>query len=336
MKLAAAAVAGALPAVLIGAGWWLYTPDKPRTALEAKYAPAPSRFMQAAGVRLHLRDTGPRNAPAVVLLHGFGASLHTWEAWAEPLSADRRVIRLDLPGFGLTGPDPTGNYTDARTAEVLAALMDALGVPRASLVGSSMGGRIAWFFAATEPERVDKLVLMAPDGFAGPGREYGKTPAVPLVAKLLPYVLPIRLLRAALARTYGDPAAVLTEDVFARYRDMLLAPGVCRAMVARMGQGVLAEPEPLLRRIRAPTLLVWGEKDALVPFRTAADYAKALPDSATVSFPGLGHVPHEEAPALPPAPGSFRIRPRAFGSQPRAHGPQAFRASVLNAPRCCC
>jgi pimeloyl-ACP methyl ester carboxylesterase len=263
----------------------------------------------------------------VVLLHGFGASLHTWEPWAQLLSADRRVIRFDLPGFGLTGPDPTGDYTDARSVEVLAALMDELGLPRASVVGSSMGGRIAWSFAAAEPERVDKLVLMAPDGFAGHGREYGAAPKVPAMLRLLPYVLPAPLLRASLAPAYGDPA-VLTEEVFARYRDMLLAPGVRQAIVARTGQNVLAEPEPLLRRIRAPTLLVWGEKDAMIPFRNAADYTGALPDrsaargrapswrgnaasshrptvtpqtyfrsSSVVSFPELGHVPHEEAPA---------------------------------------
>ena len=296
MKLAAIIVVGILLAVLIGAGAGLYALDKQRAALEARYANAPSQFLRVAGVRLHLRDTGPRGAPAVVLLHGFGASLHTWEPWAQLLSADRRVIRFDLPGFGLTGPDPTGDYTDARSVEVLAALMDELGLPRASVVGSSMGGRIAWSFAAAEPERVDKLVLMAPDGFAGPGREYGKTPKVPFVARLIPYVLPERLLRPMLARAYGDPA-VLTEEVYARYRDMLLAPGVRRAIVARVGQSVLADPEPILRRIRAPTLLVWGEKDALVPVRNAADYAKVLPESDLVSFPDLGHVPQEEAPA---------------------------------------
>ncbi len=326
MKLAAIVAAGLLLAVLVGAGAWLYAPDKPRAALEAEYAPPPSRFVQAAGVRLHVRDTGPRNAPAVLLLHGFGASLHAWEAWAELLSADRRVIRLDLPGFGLTGPDPTGNYTDARTVEVLAALMDELGVRRASVVGSSMGGRVAWFFAASEPGRVDKLVLMAPDGFAGPGREYGKAPEVPFVARLLPYVLPERLLRPMLARAYGDPA-VLTEDVFARYRDMLLAPGVRRAIVARMGQSVLEEPGPLLRRIRAPALLVWGEKDALVPFSNAADYARALPESAIVSFPELGHVPHEEAPARSLEP------VKAFlARQEKEPAPSASAAERLSGP----
>lgn len=297
MKLAAIVVAGLLLATLLGAGAWFYAPDKPRAELEARYAPQPpSRFVQAAGARLHVRDTGPRDAPAVLLLHGFGASLHTWEDWARLLEPDFRVVRLDLPGFGLTGPDPTGDYTDDRTVEVLSALLDGLGIRRASVVGSSMGGRIAWFYAAAESRRVDKLVLMAPDGFASPGREYGKAPKVPFFAKLLPYILPERLLRRMLARAYGDPA-VLTEEVFERYRDMLLAPGVRRAILARVGQSVLPEPEPLLRRIRAPTLLVWGEKDVLVPFRNAADYAAILPDSATVSFPELGHVPQEEAPA---------------------------------------
>ena len=296
MRQAATVAAAVVLLALVGGCAWLYEPDRARVALEAEYAAPPSRFVEAAGARLHVRDTGPRDAPAVLLLHGFGASLHTWEDWARLLEADFRVVRLDLPGFGLTGPDPTGDYTDARTARVLSALMDGLGIRRASVVGSSMGGRMAWFFAATEPGRVDKLVLMAPDGFAGPGREYGKAPRVPLLARLLPYVLPERLLRPMLARAYGDPA-VLTEDAYARYRAMLLAPGVRRAILARVGQGALAEPEPLLRRIRAPTLLLWGEKDALVPFRNAADYAAVLPDSATVSFPDLGHVPHEEAPA---------------------------------------
>lgn len=296
MKTAAAVAAIVLLAVLLTACAALYAPDKPRAELETRYAAPPSRFVHAAGVRLHVRDTGPRDAPAVLLLHGFGASLHTWEAWAEALSADFRVVRLDLPGFGLTGPDPTGDYTDPRTVRVLAALMDELGIRRASVVGSSMGGRIAWFFAATEPERVDKLVLMAPDGFASMGREYGVAPRVPFLARLLPFVLPTRLLRATAAGAYADPAA-LTDDVLARYRDMLLAPGVRRAVLARVGQGVLVDPGPLLRRVRAPTLLVWGEKDRMVPFSNAADYTALLPDSAVASFPDLGHVPQEEAPA---------------------------------------
>ena len=106
-------------AILIGAALWLYTPDKPRAELERIYAGPPSEFLDVLGMRMHVRDTGPQQAQAVILLHGFGSSLHTWDAWAAPLSASYRVIRFDLPGFGLTGPDPSGNYSDARSLQVL-------------------------------------------------------------------------------------------------------------------------------------------------------------------------------------------------------------------------
>jgi pimeloyl-ACP methyl ester carboxylesterase len=284
----------ALIALLLGGGW-LYTPDKPRAELEAQYA-RPADFLPVAGLRLHVRDTGPRTAPPVIFLHGFASSLHTWEDWARTLESEFRVIRFDLPGFGLTGPDPTGDYTDARSMAVITALMDHLALPRASIVGSSMGGRIAWTFAATHPARVDRLVLMAPDGFASPGRGYGTTPSVPFIARVLPYTLPDMLLRPSLAPAYGNPA-VLTDAVLARYRDMLLAPGIRQAILDRMAQGALVDPVPLLRRIEAPTLLFWGQADAMVPVANAADYTAALRDSRVVTFPGIGHVPMEEAPA---------------------------------------
>ena len=281
---------------LIGGGAWLYTPDKSRTTLEAEYAGPPSEFLQVDGIRLHVRDTGPRNAPVVILLHGLGSSLHTWEPWAAALSVRFRVIRYDLPGFGLTGADPTGDYSDTRSVAVLAALMDALSVPRASLIGNSMGGKLAWEFAAEHPDRVAKLVLISPDGYASPGFEYGKKPEVPMVARLLPYTLPTFMLRMNLAPAYAD-ASRLTEATVNRYRDLMLAPGVRRALLDRTAQVMLEPPEPRLRRIHAPTLLVWGEKDGLIPFTNAQDYLKVMPDARLVSFPDLGHVPQEEDPA---------------------------------------
>ncbi|MFL5334045.1 MAG: alpha/beta fold hydrolase [Geminicoccaceae bacterium] len=284
-----------LAAAVVSAGFWLYTPDQPRAALEAKYLAAPGDYLDVAGLRLHLRDSGPKDAPAVILLHGFGASLHTWEPWARGLSSDHRVIRFDLPGFGLTGADPSGDYTDERTVQVLGALMDRLGLPRASLVGNSIGGKIAWNFAACHPDRVDRLVLISPDGFASPGFEYGKKAEVPAMVRLMRYALPAFMVRQSLAPAYGDPT-VLTEELAVRYRDLMLAPGVRDAMIARLEQVMLEDPEPLLRQIRAPTLLLWGEKDAMIPVTNAADYLRDLPDAKLVTFPDLGHVPQEEAP----------------------------------------
>jgi pimeloyl-ACP methyl ester carboxylesterase len=282
-------------AILLGVVIWLYTPDKSRTALEGKYLNAPSDYLTVAGIRVHVRDGGPRDAPAIILLHGFGASLHTWEPWAQRLSTGYRVIRFDLPGFGLTGPDPTGDYSDRRSLAVLAGLMDRLGVARATLIGNSLGGKLAWNFAAENPSRVDRLVLISPDGFASPGFEYGRKPTVPFMLRLLPYVLPRPLLRMALAPAYGDPNR-LTDDTVTRYRDMMLAPGVRGAIVARMGQVMLADPIPTLRSIQAPTLLVWGDKDGMIPITNATDYLRAMPHARLVVLPGLGHVPFEEAP----------------------------------------
>lgn len=274
---------------------WLWTPDRDRPLLEGRYLAAPGDMVQLAGWRLHVRDSGPRDAPAVLLIHGFGASLHTWEPWAELLASTHRVIRFDLPGFGLTGPDPTGDYSDGRSVEVLAALMDQLGVGRASVVGNSLGGKIAWNFAVRHPDRVDRLVLISPDGFASPGFEYGRKVSVPPVMRLLPYVLPKPLLRMSLAPAYANPAT-LTDATVTRYRDLMLAPGVRRAILARTEQVMLQDPVPLLRRIEAPTLLLWGEKDAMIPFSNAADYLRTIPHATLVALPGLGHVPFEEAP----------------------------------------
>ena len=283
---------------IVALALWLYAPDKPRAALEAAY---PGDYRIVDGVRLRLRDTGPRDAPAVILLHGFGASLDTWEPWAQALSARYRVVRFDLPGFGLTGPDPTGDYSDAREMKILLDLMDQLSLARASLVGNSLGGRIAWSFAALHPERVARLVLVSPDGFASPGFAYDRAPETPFVMQALPYIAPRGLLKSNLAAAYGRPEA-LSETTLTRYRDMMLAPGVRPAMLARMGQTILRDPAPTLARIQTPTLLLWGEKDGMIPIGNAADYLRLLPHATLVRLPNLGHLPFEEDPAnsLPP------------------------------------
>ncbi|WP_396434036.1 alpha/beta fold hydrolase [Limnohabitans sp.] len=299
--------------VLTLLSWWLWTPDVPRATLEARYLAAPADLRQVGPWHLHVRDSGPpgaasgarsdassgasSDAPAVVLLHGFGASLQTWDGWAEGLAATHRVVRIDLPGSGLSPPDPERNYTDARSVQMLLHLLDDLGLPRASLVGHSMGGRIAWTLASQFPERIDKLVLVAPDGFASFGFEYGKAMEVPATLSLLRHVLPKTLLRMNLQAAYARPES-LTDAVTTRYHDLLLAPGARQAMLDRLAQTVLQEPEPLLRQIKAPTLLLWGEADGMIPFSNARDYLQAIPGSRLVSWPQVGHLPQEEAAGL--------------------------------------
>jgi pimeloyl-ACP methyl ester carboxylesterase len=291
-------LAGLAALAIVALAMWLYAPDKSRAGLEAAY---PGDYRTVDRVRLRLRDTGPRDAPALILLHGFGASLDTWEPWAQALSQRYRVIRFDLPGFGLTGPDPTGDYTDAREIKILVDLMDQLGVARASLVGNSLGGRIAFNFAALHPDRVKRLVLVSPDGFASKGFDYGKAPEIPLIMRALPYVAPRDLLRANLAAAYARPEA-LTEQTLTRYRDLLLAPGVRQAILDRTSQVILHDPAPTLRSVEAPTLLLWGEQDGMIPVSNAEDYLRDMPRATLVRLPNLGHVPFEEDPAASLAP----------------------------------
>jgi pimeloyl-ACP methyl ester carboxylesterase len=230
----------------------------------------------------------------VVLLHGFGSSLHTWDAWAQGLARTHRVVRVDLPGSGLSPPDPAQDYRDERSLDMLLALMDSLGLQRSSWVGHSMGGRIAWTLAAKFPERVDKLVLVAPDGFASFGFEYGKPMEVPATLGLMRHVLPKPLLRMNLKSAYARPEA-LSDAVTTRYHNLILAPGARQAMLDRLRQTVLQEPLPLLRQIKAPSLLVWGEADAMIPVSNAQDYLQAIEGSRLVSWPQVGHLPQEEA-----------------------------------------
>ncbi|WP_439105781.1 alpha/beta fold hydrolase [Congregibacter sp.] len=290
-----AKVASAALVLLILALAALWTPDKTRSELEARYLQDAGDLRDVAGVRLHLRVSGPRNAPALLLLHGFGASLHTWEDWARVLDDQYRVISLDLPGTGLSFPDPSEDYSDERTLELLVALMDDLSVTKAVLIGNSIGGRLAWRMAAANPERAAGLVLIAPDGFASDGFDYGKAPEVSGMTQLMRYTLPRFLLEMSLRPAYGDPDT-LTDDVIDRYYDLMLAPGSRDALIKRMAQTVLLDPKPLLRSIEVPVLLLWGERDGAIPISNAAAYQAELPDSRLVALPSLGHVPQEEAP----------------------------------------
>src|SRR5512137_3047131 len=143
-------VAGAIGAAFIA---W-HVPDQPVSALQARWAPPPSQFIAVRGMQVHVRDEGPRDDPVpIILLHGTGASLHTWDGWTRELARERRVIRFDLPGFGLTGPSPDGVYTVESYVDTVLAVADKLGVQRFVLAGNSLGGYVAWATAVLHPPR---------------------------------------------------------------------------------------------------------------------------------------------------------------------------------------
>ena len=272
-----------------------WTPDRERHALEARYLADRADMITLLGTDLHVRDDGPRDQHAVVMLHGLGASLHTWEPWAQALARDFRVIRFDMPGAGLSPPDSSNDYSDGRMIALLLALMRDRQLESIDLIGHSMGGRIAWRFAADQPDRLRRLILVAPDGFASPGFEYNTPPEVPLFMEAMRYFLPEFMFAANVEASYANPGR-LTDQTLQRYYDLVLAPGNRAALLERTRQTRLLPPAPILATIMAHTLLIWGERDLMIPFSNADDYLAHLPNAGLVSYPGLGHVPHEEAP----------------------------------------
>ena len=276
--------------------WLAWTPDKTEQVLLQSYSRPGTARLMVQQQPVFVQDSGPREAPAILLLHGFGASLQAWDDWAPALEKNLRVLRIDIPGFGLSGPAVNQDYSDAADVARVIAVMDQLGVQQVIVAGHSMGGRIAWNLAAAHPERVSKLVLLSPDGFPDPNAKSDKTYEVPALLGLLPYSLPQWALRmGGVAPAFADDSQ-LTPQMMQRYHDMMLAPGVRTALLERMRQTRNSDPVVRLQSIKAPTLLIWGEKDAFIPVSNAQDYLKAMPQAKLVTLPGVGHVLHEEAP----------------------------------------
>lgn len=278
-----------------------YAPDLPVEVLAERWAPPPSQFIDVLGMQVHLRDEGPDGVGdrTLVLLHGTGASLHTWDGWVEALTDQYRVIRFDLPGFGLTGPDPQANYTIEHYAAVVVAVLDALGVQRAVLAGNSLGGHVAWATAVLHPERVTHLVLVDATGYPFEpdsiplGFRIARTP---VLNRLMEQVMPRPIVRGSVENVYGDPSLV-TEELVDRYFDLTAREGNRRALADRLRQ---IKPGPLSDRIpeiAVPTLILWGGQDRLVPPSLGDRFEDEIAGSRLVRFPALGHVPHEEDPA---------------------------------------
>ena len=280
-----------------------WAPDQPVDQLKARWARPPSRFLEVDGLQVHLRDEGPHDDPVpIVLLHGTSASLHTWEGWAQALRDKRRVIRFDLPGFALTGPNPQQDYSTESYVQFVRSVMDKLGVHRFVLAGNSLGGQIAWSAAAAMPERVERLILVDASGY--PREMLTSPPRIPLgfriaatpgLRLLTHYTLPRGIVESSVRNVYGDPSKV-TPELVDLYSDMTLRAGNREALGRRLDQGYTGDVAKL-KTIKAPTLVLWGAKDHLIPLECAHWFVRDIPGAKLVVFDDLGHVPQEEDPA---------------------------------------
>ncbi len=296
--LGALLVLGLSVAGFIGLNW---APDRPVEELKARWAPAPSQFIELMGMQVHLRDEGPRDdAEPLLLLHGTSASLHTWEGWVTDLKRTRRVISVDLPGFGLTGPFPDGDYRIAHYTAFLDALLDRLQVPPVVVAGNSFGGQLAWELAVARPARVSRLILVDAAGYP---RQSSSVPIgfrlaqVPALAPLMARLLPRRMIESSVQNVYGDPTRV-TDELVERYYQLTLRAGNRQALVQRFQQAPAGDSQALIRQVRQPTLILWGGRDGLIAPANAERFKADIAGSRLVIFEQLGHVPQEEDPAL--------------------------------------
>jgi pimeloyl-ACP methyl ester carboxylesterase len=303
MKIMGWIVAGAVAAMIVLVAAFVainWAPDRSVAELAARWAPPPSTFIDVAGMKVHLRDEGPRDDPApIVLLHGTSASLHTWEGWVAALKERRRVIRFDLPGFGLTGPSPDEDYSLENNVRFVTAMLDKLGVRHCVLGGNSFGGNIAWRTALTRPERVDKLILVDAGGyaFAASLPPLGfRIAQWPVLNRLFEFTLPRGLVETSVRAVYGDPDKV-TSALVDRYYEIALREGNRRALTQRFAQARPGELADRIPELKQPTLILWGGRDGLIPVEAALRFHRGIPGSRLVTFDDLGHVPHEEDPA---------------------------------------
>jgi len=278
-----------------------YVPDRSVESLVTSWAPPPSDFMYVKGQFVHFRDEGLRSDPTpLVLIHGTGASLHTWQGWAADLRARKRVITFDLPGFGLTGPFggdyPRDDYHADTLARFTLDFLDAMHVQRFIVGGNSLGGDVAWRIATLAPARVDKLILVDATGYRFvPEREplgfqFARTPVLNRIGE---YLTPRSVVEDGVKSVYADPSRV-SGTLVDRYFELLTREGNRRAFNIGMQQAATDPAPERIKTLKLPTLILWGAQDHLVPPVNAAHFHDDIAGSQVMIFPGLGHVPQEE------------------------------------------
>lgn len=292
-------------AIILAAGWFvLRRPDIAFDRLESLYATAESKFMPMGETgRIHYRDVGPRNAPVLVLVHGFSASLHTWEPWVSDLRQDYRVVSLDLPGHGLSRCLDVAETGVPQFVEVIDHLTTALGIDRFTLAGSSMGGHTAWNFALAHPETLDGLVLVDASGWPKSDDEAASSPLVfkllanPLARSVMKDLDMTGLIRSGLEDSFVDQSLV-TDEMVQRYAALGRAPchreAILNLMTGRSDRASASDER--LAPIKTPTLILQGEADNLVPAVHGEKFNAAIAGSELRLYANVGHLPQEEAP----------------------------------------
>ena len=276
------------------------TATVPYNELAKKYTNLSSQYMDINGLTVHYRIEG--QGPPLVLLHGVSSSLHTWDAWVDQLKDKYQVIRLDMPGFGLTGPDDNPNSKSEKSdymVDVLNTFTEKLGLDRFFLVGNSLGGYFAWNYAAKYPSKLYKMVLMSATGYPQDMPFWLGFASFPGMHWISPYIMPKFLVNRTIYSAYENDD-VVTDEVKARYFDMLQRRGNRESYVRHfVNMRDMVDDESLGEKVKdvvVPTLLMWGAEDNWIPIDVMRHFHRDLPYSEYLVYEGVGHLPMEEVP----------------------------------------
>ncbi len=277
----------------------LWTPDTSKTEMRLKYATPQSQFIELGnGDQIHFRDQGVKDLPVLLLVHGTSASLHTWEPLIARLADRYRLVSLDLPGHGLTGAMQGRDYSVSAMVDTIWLVMEHLKIDTASLVGNSLGGRVAWHAALNQPKRVNTLILLAPSGAPRLGKAKSnigfKLLGSAFGQAIMKRVTPRFIIEKSLKQTMTN-TKVVNDSMIDRYWELLRMEGNRQAMIDLARTSRNEKEWQLLKNIATPTLLIWGEDDSLLPRQMSKTFEAELQHSKVVMLPDVGHIPMEES-----------------------------------------
>ena len=285
--------------MLLLIGLVFYRNDIPVAQLKLQYANSNSQFLPLMGMNVHFRDEGNKqDSVPIILIHGTSSSLLTWDSVVDHLKEKHRIIRMDLPAFGLTGPNPTRDYSFEFYTQFLDSFLQKLQIKKSIVIGNSLGGGIAWHYALAYPQKLSKLVLVDASGFSSLRKSKGaigfKIAQTPVLNQIVKFVTPWFLVKKSLEDVYADDSRI-SDSLVDIYFKMTLREGNRTALIDRMRAGFQNESSKIAG-IKTPTLIIWGDADQLIPVEHAYLFQKAIIHSQLSVFKSVGHVPMEESP----------------------------------------
>lgn len=292
---------------LLLAGLLLWTADLSFEHLKAFYETPQSELVKTPESLIFTEDQPSTldNAPTLVLIHGTASSLQTWDEWTRLLKPQLRVVRLDLPGLGLSGAPNSGDYADRAEVQRIEQWLALKKIDHFILAGHDLGARLAWMYTNAHPEQVSHLILLSPQALtpqtlealnAQSSVQSGELFDLPFYAPLIRFTLPKWAVKAWLEGAYADPS-LITEQILGRYHDMLLAPGVRKHVLERLAQTKtfdLSQQSLALKSLQPPTLLLWGKEDQVTPVNQLNYFEQMIPKVQSVVFKNTGHLVQEE------------------------------------------